>query len=170
MPLALDDIVSERLDPADIEDRYLRHFLDLWSAARGVDPVTRKSSMPPELLGPAQPDVSLIEVRTGSFVFRQIGHRIRALHLQDYVGCSLDEVEPAAFRDICQIDYRAVLREAAPGYNRIATRTSGRRFTYDRLLLPLSRDGRRVDWLLAVATTRQDWREAFRSDPERAIA
>lgn len=156
-----DFIISERLDPADIEDRYLGHFVELWAAVRGRDRVTRKTSLPPEVIGPAQPDVTLIEVRPDGFWFRQIGSRIRALHARDYRGHSLDEVEPAAFRDTVQVDYRACVRSGVPGYNRIVTRTGGQPFIYERVLLPLSRDGQRVDWLLAIAASRQNWHDCF---------
>jgi hypothetical protein len=161
MPAFLDHIVSERLDCAEIEDRLLRLFLDRWFDARSVNRVTRRSEFPADLIAGDHSDITLVEVRPDGFWFQVIGERVRASHLRNYTGRSLDEVEPPAYRDTVQFDYRTAVREAMPIYNRITARVGERVFSYHRLLLPLSRDGRTTAWLLGVADAPQSWRDYF---------
>ncbi len=115
----------------------------------------RRSDFPPESLAPWIGHIEVVEaVREGSktrFRVRLVGTRIVYYEGHDNTGLFLDEVVPAADRDVVLAPYRQCLESRAPVYSKFyscgATAISS---LLERLILPLSVDGEAVDQFLVA--------------------
>jgi hypothetical protein len=112
---------------------------------------------------PARPDIDPVEVPRllsnlmlvsvagdpPRFGFRLVGTEIVARYGAELTGRDLDEIDLGNELGSVRSQYEETVREAAPTYCRHAIETKGGRYLrYERLLLPLARDGVHVDMLL----------------------
>jgi hypothetical protein len=146
--------VSEPLLPADCDPR-IRRLYDYWQAARPpsgglpgrqhIDP----TAIPELLAWMWMVDVEHHPLR---FRYRLIGtEQVRAM-AGDFTGRYLDEVHPRFLTGFTYADYVAVAERAEIGYHRGEPifHLDKDYIAIERLLLPLAKNGRDVDMLLAI--------------------
>lgn len=131
----------------------LRDLLDYWHG------LPRRSAFPPRTaIDPVEipallPNIMLIDVEeqplrfrcrlVGSAIVDFVGHNCKGCLVED-IGLNDGEDVDARLRD-----FRAVIERRAPVCaRRSVVDAEGRKFMYERLLLPLASDGERIDCLL----------------------
>lgn len=144
-------------DPAQLPDRKLRRLYDYWrSLCRGASPPSRRDIDPveiPELL----PNIFLIDVigDAEDFVFRLAGSLVEEAFSMALRGRSIAEIHRAAGTPIPVAQHIEVARGGGPRYREGSVLVAGRgHWRTQRLLLPLSSDGRIVDVLVGGAIFR----------------
>lgn len=118
---------------------------DVLPARRDIDPWEMRSFLR---------QVFLVTVTQNPlrFWFRLVGTRIAEDYGEDITGRYLDEIDLDDVRRDIEEGYEIAAREGRPVYSRCDYRKHDRRhLAYERLLLPLSSDGKRVDMLLGGA-------------------
>lgn len=129
----------------------LRRLYDYWRERwRGEAPPARADIDPAELK-PLLPNLALVDVEEEPrrFRFRLVGTDIVQRYGEEITGRRLDEVGLGCELAAIAEQYDETVREQAPTYCRHELpRPGGKRVKYERLLLPLSSDGRRIDMLL----------------------
>jgi hypothetical protein len=134
------DRVADTFRPKRIEERSLRFLYSFWryvSAERGFAHVAK---MRPELLTVAFPGVAFVDNAAAP------GSRLRLR----CAGREAIRLKNGAAREL-----GAAMAHGKPQYRKFTRRRDGRTVTFGRLLLPLSRGGRKCDSLLvAVAASK----------------
>jgi hypothetical protein len=134
-----------------VAERRLHRLHAYWrDRRRGAAPPSREDIDPSDLKE-LLPNLALIDVEDGPrrYRFRLVGTEIVARYGQELTGKRLDEVELGSELASISAQYDETVMERAPTYCRHElTRPGDRLLRYERLLLPLSRDGIHVDMLL----------------------
>ena len=146
--------VEGAFDPILLADVKLRRLYDYWEGLRrnGLNP-SRRDIDPlaiPELL----PNVFLLDVigDAEDFVFRLAGSLVEDAFNMPLRGRSIAEIQRAAGTPIPVAQHVEVARGAGPRYREGSMHVPGREhWKTQRLLLPLSSNGRRVDVLMGCA-------------------
>jgi hypothetical protein len=89
-----------------------------------------------------------------NFAFLLFGGNISIFRCRDFTGVRLGDVPCPIYRGSVMADYQTVRAAGVPSLHAIKARLSGFATSYTRLLLPLARNGRDVDQLLAVMNKR----------------
>ena len=124
-----------------------------WAAMRRGDRLPSRADIKPEELGPLLPYIFLIDVHREPlrFQYRLVGTEICAWATKDCTGAFLDRDVGGAIWQIIFEEYRQTTETGVIGH---AIRTApwpGREFlVYERLVMPLAKDGREVDMLLGA--------------------
>ena len=141
-------------NPAQLPDHKLRRLYDYWrSHCRGGVVPSRRDIDPldiPDLL----PNVFLLDVvgDAEDFVFRLAGSMVEDAFSMVLRGKSIADIEKAAGTTIPVAQHIEVARGGGPRYREGTVMVAGREhWRTQRLLLPLSSDGRHVDVLLGCA-------------------
>lgn len=146
--------MSEPLLPADCDQR-IRSFYDYWQAVRPpsgglpgrqhIDP----SAIPGLLAWLWMVDVERNPLR---FRYRLVGTEQVSAMGADFTGRYLDEVHPRFLTGFTYPHYVAAAERAEIGYHRGAPvfHLDKDYVAIERLLLPLAKNGRDVDMLLAI--------------------
>ena len=149
--------VKRAFDPAELPDNKLRRLYDYWhSRCRDGGYPSRLDIDPldiPELL----PNVFLLDVigDAEDFVFRLAGTLVEDVFSMPLRGKSITVIHKDAGTPIPVAQHIEVARGAGPQYREGIVLVSGREhWQTQRLLLPLSSDGRRVDVLMGGAVFR----------------
>ncbi|MFO0989620.1 MAG: PAS domain-containing protein [Alphaproteobacteria bacterium] len=140
----LDDL-SQLIEPG------LRALHAYWSVKRGARPMPARADIDPVEVPRLLPHLMLVAVSDDPprFRFRLVGTEIVARYGDELTGRALDEIDLGGEIGSIQSQYEETVRAAAPTYCRHAIETrQGKYLRYERLLLPLSSDGIRVDMLL----------------------
>jgi hypothetical protein len=150
-----EDILADAPPPA--ADQRVQRLHEYWQAVhppggglpgrQHVDPTV----LPPALL----PFLWLADVGRAPlrFRYRLLGtEQVRVLG-RDYTGRWIDEVHPAFPGSAAAAQFIAAAEEGRPGYRRGSTLIIVPKgyLSMERLILPLARDGRTVDMLLAIS-------------------
>jgi hypothetical protein len=145
----LDSPVPELSHPS------VRRLFDYWRGKGGADRLPGRQDVDPLDIPDLLPHVTIFDVERGAaglrFRIRLLGTATVELLGSDCTGHYLDEqmLPEDAARIIAS--YRLVVEERRPHFWRSYLLTPGREHIhYERLLLPLARDGRTVDMLLAL--------------------
>jgi len=149
--------VNMAFNPAQLPDHKLRRLYDYWrSRCRGGALPSRRDIDPldiPELL----PNVFLLDVigDAEDFVFRLAGSLVEDAFSMPLRGKSITEIQKAAGTPIPVAQHIEVARGGGPRYREGSVRVAGRdHWRTQRLLLPLSSDGKAIDVLLGGAVFR----------------
>ncbi|GAB4375953.1 MAG: hypothetical protein Kow00114_39400 [Kiloniellaceae bacterium] len=149
--------VNGAFDPAELPDNKLRRLYDYWRARcrnggcpsrRDIDPLDI-----PELL----PNLFLLDVigDAEDFVFRLAGTLVEDVFSMSLRGKSIAVIHKDAGTPVPVAQHIEVARGAGPRYREGMVLVSGREhWKTQRLLLPLSSDGRRIDVLMGGAVFR----------------
>ncbi len=144
-------------EPQAIEHPGLRALYDYWGERRPGPRLPGRQHLDPLDIPMLLPNVMLIDVGEGDDLrFRLVGTALVGWFGRDATGLPLKAVY--ADRDWERIleDYRYAIRERRPCLRRnTIARPGGLAQSYQRLLLPLARDGETVDMLMAGVF----WRE-----------
>jgi hypothetical protein len=146
--------VSMAFNPAQLPDNKLRRLYDYWRShcqdgalpsRRDIDPLDI-----PELL----PNLFLLDVigDAEDFIFRLAGTLVEDAFSMPLRGRSITEIQKAAGTPIPVAQHIEVARGGGPRYREGSVLVAGRdHWRTQRLLLPLSSDGRVVDVLIGGA-------------------
>ncbi len=128
-------------------------LISFWQKEARDGRLPLRSSFRPEDFPKAIGDLALIEVTEGGeFLYRvTAGHVLNRVRL-DRPLRTLSELEPPAYRDLVKQHFELVLAERIPVRHVIAYPTTDSEMIYERLILPFSREGERVDYLLCLST------------------
>jgi len=148
------EAVNRAFDPAVLPDNKLRRLYDYWrSRCREGGYPSRLDIDPldiPELL----PNVFLLDVvgDAEDFVFRLAGTLVEDVFSMSLRGKSITVIHKDAGTPVPVAQHIEVARGAGPRYREGIVLASGREhWKTQRLLLPLSSDGRRIDVLMGGA-------------------
>jgi hypothetical protein len=135
-----------------IEHDILRELWAYWDSIRGEKAMPSRADFDPLDIPRLLPNLILFDVEPGTrrLKARLVGTQVVATYGIDYTGRYLDEIDFGAHRDDILRDYYRCLDTAAPCLTQ-SSFWSDRGLTYSmqRLILPLSDDGRTVNKLLA---------------------
>ncbi len=156
------EIVPERFDLAGFAELYRA-----WEEARA----RRGGALPawgdldPERLAACRDNLMLLEVIDGGRDYRYLvyGRGIARHFGRDMTGRRTSELPPRAARLFIEI-YQRILRERVPYFSRSEAAASVSVAYWDRLMLPLSDDGERIDRIVAT-----NYPRAWRVPPERYL-
>jgi len=142
-----------RLPLAGIKSPKLLWVYDYWHACRGDFEMPARSNLQPEQMRPVLGNVMLVDVIDDPLDLRYslFGSNIAASHGHDYTGQSVRDLMPAQFAEVIWAQYTEVIEAQHPLVHRIIFENDFRSSNYERITLPLSADGERVDKLLAVS-------------------
>jgi hypothetical protein len=137
-----------------IDDPRLARLHAYWCEKRGERAAPGRADIRPEEISDLLPNVYLIDVmgEPPRFRFRLVGTGIVHEYGRDFTGKFLDELDLGGAAAAISSDCERVARECRPiaGMWRF-TKNDGRELSYERVILPLSSDGKRVDMLLGAA-------------------
>ncbi|MEN2976928.1 PAS domain-containing protein [Tistrella bauzanensis] len=144
----------------DIEDRFetdiLKTAYRYWRDLCGDRPMPLRREIDPLRLHRLLPHLFLYDVvhQPGGrldFTVRLVGTRISEAHGGDHRGQSLSVVHAGQWPRIAA-DYHDVVRQCRPHYaRRVGFAIAKDHVTYERVLLPISDDGTRVDGIFGAA-------------------
>lgn len=130
----------------------LRDLHRRWEAWRGERAMPARADMDPvELPRKLLPNLLLVAVEENPrrFRYRLVGTELTAVMRGELTGRYVDEM-PFLFRKFAQPAYAEVMERAAPTCRRINAVEAFWRIRYERLLLPLSDGGGRIDTILGA--------------------
>ncbi len=129
----------------------LRRLLAYWHAKKGDRPAPTRADIDPTEIKPLLPHVGLVDVERAPlrFRFRLTGTEIVKGYGEELTGRYLDEVDLNLHQHEIIGDYVRAAESGEPScafldYNR----KDGRHLRYERMVLPLSSDGKTIDMLI----------------------
>jgi hypothetical protein len=145
---------SDMTDPGPaISDPRLRALYTYWRQKKGERIAPCRTDIAPEEIAELLPWVFLIEMQGERLRFRLVGTSVAAEYGDKLTGMHIDEVDldPDTKAQIAR-EYQKAAREIvaiASHWN--YTKKDGRELDYERLILPLSADGKIVNMFLCGA-------------------
>lgn len=135
---------------AAIRSDVLRHLVAHWDGMRGDRRMPARADFDPLRVRYALGYISLIDVHRDPlrFYFRLDGTKQVDLFGIDCTRRYLDEAMPADHAAMAAASYREVVESGAPRYHRRKIKFHERLIDYEVVILPLARDGERVDMLM----------------------
>ena len=160
------DIAMESLSAAQLKSDKLRRLLEFWQRLRGSRSLPFRSEFAPEQLESLLGQVSLVQVMHDplTFRFRLVGTRIEEAGRRGDQNKTLDQIEPASYRDTLSAAFGAAATSAEPVINLIKLRDTRRVFHYEQLVLPFTVEGEGVDMLLHGIDWPPDVAPSFETD------
>ena len=151
----------------DLGDPKLVRLLAYWNSRRFGRDLPKRRDLLPEEMGEMLGRIALVDVgaQANGFRFRLFGTKLPFAIGDDLHNRGLDELEPAAHRQVIDALFRAALDSQAPLCREIEASAGERHFTYRALVLPVSNDGDGADMLLFACSWAQD--EVPLDDPLR---
>lgn len=133
-----------------IRSDVLRNLVAHWDRMRGDRRMPARADFDPLDVRYALGYISLIDVHRDPlrFYFRLDGTKQVDLFGIDCTRRYLDEAMPADHAAMAAASYREVVESGAPRYHLRKIRFHGRLIDYEVVILPLARDGQRVDMLM----------------------
>ncbi len=142
---------SDMTDPdPSISDPRLRALYAYWRRKKGERIAPRRADIAPDEIKELLPWVFLMEIDGERLRFRLVGTAVTEEYGGKLTGLYFDEV------DLDHVagtgEYQKSARDVLPVVSRWNyTKKDGRRLDYERLILPLSADGKTVDMFLCGA-------------------
>lgn len=171
----MEDWTDIAIRPIDaVREPGLRAVYDYWNSIRDGRPFALRKHFDPAEIPQLLKDLLYMDVeRQGDsarprFRYRVVGTGIADFVGDDYTGRTVDEVFPEPARAIMQYCYTAPLMLERPVYSATVLRFPARRNSQvisrliSRLIMPMSRDGERIDQLLNGQS--YDWEPGERLD------
>ena len=158
----LDFVRSKKLSIVELTEG-LRLLYGYWANLKGGRDLPRKADLRPEdvpfLLGA----INMIEVQRNplDFIVRLNGTMIVELQKQELTGRSVRAATPKIYADEVFRHYQEVVLTIEPSLYAIVVQRNMIESTYTRLLLPLSRDGAEVDYLMTASEWDGNYAEVF---------
>lgn len=137
-------------DSMPIRSEILRRLAAHWNRLRASRPMPARADFDPLDAKFALGYLSVIEVHRDPvrFYFRLDGTKQVELFGVDCTRRYLDEAMPGDHAVMANRSYREVVEGGAPRYHRRKIRFHERLIDYEILILPFTRDGARVDFLI----------------------
>lgn len=128
-------------------------LLEYWEDARGDRPMPARADIDPIDIPRLLPFILLLQVDgvTRRVKIRLMGTRVRDLYGEEYTGRYLDEIYFGRNREQVLASYDEALESRAPHHCWMQfTNRDGLEFDMERLILPLSTDGKTVDMFISL--------------------
>lgn len=116
-------------------------------ARQDIDPADFKSLLPSVLLV----DISYSPLR---FRYRVFGTALVELYRREMTGKFVDAITSTGLRAVASAAYEEIVSSRAPVFNSLEFVVDDRRLRYDRVLMPLSNDGKTVSMVLGAIVRR----------------
>lgn len=142
-----------------IQNPKFREIHDYWQSARRGRQFPARPDFSPEGMIDKLGFVMLIDVTYDplDFRFKLIGSEIVEHYGHEMTGKYVHQIEPKELGELLYRQYQEVVDMRCPRAHRIEVMTSARTLNYERITLPLSDDGERIDTLLAVSEYQKDF-------------
>jgi hypothetical protein len=135
------------------EDPVLSAALAYWQKQRGARALPRRRDIDPAGLREVLAHLQITEVVGQRFRYRLVGTAIVEAFGAEFTGRFVDELVSGERDNFVHACYRAVCRAKRPAFVRSKYITTKKvDLTANRLLLPLSEDGREVNQILGALT------------------
>jgi len=131
----------------------LRLLYAHWQTVRGARPAPARHEIDPAAIATVLPSIAIFDVEEAPrrYRIRLMGSRNVTWYGADPTGCCLDELDIGNGRAELCATLGQVVALVVPGHmTGEYTRQEGQSLRYERLFMPLSNDGRRVDMLLGA--------------------
>lgn len=139
----------------------LRTLYRYWEGKRPGNALPGRQDIDPIELRGYLGRIALAELRDGELVYRLVGSDLVAEWGFEPTGRRIADTLSPEHRETFLSPYAAVVQRACPMLAQLPMRTRPwRGLTVDALYLPLARDGRSVDMVLAYGTKPRDCRPA----------
>jgi hypothetical protein len=138
-----------------VSDPDLLRFYDFWASLCAGRPMPARGDIDPLKIPPGYlPDLMLIDVfhEPRRYRYRLVGTHVVTASGEDRTGRYFDEVHFFKTNPKVMQHFETVADTGEPLYSLepFTNCANGRHYEVDRLMLPLSNDGKRVDMLLVV--------------------
>ncbi len=145
------DAAAAAFDPAAIVGPMLRRLHDSWRAAAGGADMPTPDAFAPDAIGWAREHLSVHDVLSdGTFRFRIDAPHTAKIYGIDMSGRPLSDYPEPRVREIIARTLARVVATRAPVREMRDIAVSAWRWEYEILLVPLSRDGTRVDAIYSL--------------------
>lgn len=153
-PAAEQAVIWTRPEPGPDWHPEVRHMFAYWYALRPPSGLPGRQHFDPIDVVPLLPGVWLLDIQKQPFRlrYRLVGTRVTESIGRDVTGMWMDEAHPDALQVPGYFDrYRAVVETAQPSWRKGRARLYIHQdySTLENIFLPLARDGRAVDMILA---------------------
>ena len=142
----MDDFRQQVTNPALLE------VYDYWASLRGTRRMPARKDFDPLQIPQRLPNLMLIDVIHDPvrFRYRLIGTRVVAASAEDRTGKYFDDVSFFRTNPEVMVHYKAVVERAEPLYSPepFLNRVNNMSYQAERLMLPLSGDGKTVDMVM----------------------
>lgn len=150
-----DDTRNEELGKPieEVRSAMLSRAYAYWNAKRGDSPMPARADLDPVDIPRLLPNIILMDVTQPDdrLKVRLVGTLVVTMFGSDYTGLFLDEIDFGQVREKILTEYNGAVTAARPLFSDHPFRKlGGYMFDIERVILPLSEDGRRVTMLLAV--------------------
>lgn len=131
----------------------LRAFYTYWQGLRRNGRIPVRADIDPTRIAPVLPHIGLFDVEQAPrrYRIRLMGTEIVSWYGCDLTGRYLDEIDFGDYPSTFALLDQVVDRRAAGHMTGEYTKQDGRRIRYERLFMPLSSDGSRVDMVIGAA-------------------
>jgi hypothetical protein len=135
-----------------IADPLLRRLYDYWLQKKGARVAPPRADIAPDEIPDLLPWVYLVEIVGERLRLRLVGTSIAAEFGGEITGKYLDEIGLAEAQAPALREYRQSAREIVPVASKWNyAKEDGRALDYERIILPLSSDGKTVNMFLCGA-------------------
>ena len=135
----------------------LRTLHSYWQGKRRGDALPGRPDIDPLDLRAYLGRIAIAELRAGELIYRLVGTELVEEWGQEPSGRRIADTLPADYADTFMTPYRMAFEEAVPVHARLPMPTRPwRGLCVEALFLPLARDGRSVDMVLAYGTQPRD--------------
>jgi hypothetical protein len=136
----------------EISDARLRRIHEYWLAKKGDRPAPSRADIAPEEIVDVLPWAFLMEYVGERLRYRLVGEAFREIYGAKLAGMYIDEVDLDHITAAYIGEYAKSAEAFAPVVREWQfTKNDGRYLDYERLILPLSADGRTVNMFLCGA-------------------
>lgn len=144
-------VIQSEADLARIETEQLRAFYVYWDGKRAGRAMPRRSDIAEADFGEWKDNVIIVRVERDpmDFFYEYFGDKIVSLFGRNAQGERLSAFTGKG-ADIIRDGYVATLEHKAPHHQSNFGAATGGVYRYERVLLPLSDDGERVDGILVL--------------------
>jgi hypothetical protein len=157
---------------SEFRDRRIRDLAAYWLARRGANPVPGRRDIDPVDIPWALPFIWLCDYlpEERDFRYRLAGEAIYEAHGRNVGGHRLRDVVPPDAHSIVRDRYVAVVEGPAIAHSVGAIYLNiDRPVTGERIILPLSSDGGRVDMILGLTVYQRGTIHPDRATPNKAL-
>jgi hypothetical protein len=138
-------------EPTGLRHPELRSLCAFWLKQCPKDGIPLATDMEPADLRRWLPNLLIMHVTDGSsFAYSYYGRSLARAFGESRLGQTLDDL-PQAVRDILRQEYDLVCRQRSPIHRIYTADFKGVRQTWERVVLPLTSDGKTIDKLLVAA-------------------
>ena len=156
------DVRIEALSPELVNSDRLSRLFRIWKEIRGPQGLPSRADLSPERLGFILGQITIVDILRDpiNFRYRLIGTRLEEAGRRGDQGKTLDQVEPASYRDMITKSFRQVVDFKPPLCQHVSYLQNQNLVSYEQLILPFSHTGAGVEVLVEAL----DWLPGVQHD------